>query len=195
MHLLQFSKAPGQRFIKLIPVLVLMLTPAVAGLCQTLAGSQAEELKKLDFLLGEWKGTGWAVNWDGSRGDEFSQKTKVEAKAGGSALRIKDERSYKTPGVSHSSTLEANISYDDEAKIYRWRGETSFGRKNPLEAKLIDVRTFQYGIPFTVTVALPNGARRTTIKMTESGEWHETLDVWKIDRWYRVEESVLKRVK
>ena len=195
MHRLRSGKAPIQRAVKLIPVLVMILASAIAGLSQTPSASQVEEIKKLDFLLGEWKGTGSVIHWDGSRGDEFSQKTQVKARDGGSALRIKDARSYKTPGVSHTSSLDATIYYDDGAKIYRWGGGSSSERKNDLEAKLIDVRTLQYGIPFTVTVALPNGARRTTIKITESGEWHQTLDVWKIDRWYRVEESVLKRVK
>lgn len=195
MRHLQLSKAPGRNPFKLRLILLMILTSAIAGLTQTPPVSQVEEIKKLDFLIGEWKGTGWEINWDGSHGNGFSQKAKVEAKAGGSALRVKDARNYKTPGVAHSSTLDATIYYDDGAKIYRWGGGSSSGRKNDLEAKLIDVRTFQYGIPFTVRLALPNGARRTTIKVTESGEWHQTLDVWKIDRWYRVEESVLKKMK
>lgn len=195
MQRLLVSAALMRRAVKLIPVLVIILTSAIAGFGQTLHATQVEEIKKLDFLLGEWKGTGSEIHWDGSHGNEFSQKTQVKAKAGGSALRIKDARNYNTPGVSHTSSLDATIYYDDEAKIYRFGGDSYSERKDDLEAKLIDVRTFQYGIPFTVTVALPNGARRTTIKITESGEWHQTLDVWKIDRWYRVEESVLKRVK
>lgn len=152
-------------------------------------------MKKLEFLLGEWKGGGWEVHWDGSRGEEFSQKTKVQTQAGGSVLRIKDARNYTTPGVSHSSTLDASIYYDAGARIYLWWGELPGVQARPLEANLIDVRTFQSGVPFTATVPLKNGARRTTIKVTESGEWHETLEVWKIDRWYKVEESVLRRVK
>jgi hypothetical protein len=192
MHSFQFNKSPIWRTFRPLPVSLVILTLSLAVSSQTPSANQAEEIRKLDFLLGEWKGTGWEVNWDGSRGNEFSQKTKVEAKAGGSALRIKESRNYKTTGMSRSSTLDATISYDEGAKIYRWRGE---GSKIALEAKLIDVKTFQLGVPFTVNVVLPNGARRTTIKITESGEWNETLDVWKIDRWYRVEESTLRKVK
>lgn len=176
-------------------VLAVILSLSLAVSSQTPLVSQAEEMRKLDFLVGEWKGMGWEVYWDNSRGDEFSQKTKVEVKAGGSVLRIKDARNYKTPGVSHSSSLDATISYDEGAKIYRFGGESSHERKNALEAKLIDVRTFQYGIPFTVKVTIPNGARRTTIKVTENGEWHQTLEVWKIDRWYQAEESILRKAK
>jgi hypothetical protein len=155
----------------------------------------AEEMGKLYFLIGEWKGKGSEVHWDGSRGDEFSQKTTVRAEEGGSVLRIKDGKNYDTPGASHTSTLDASVYYDAGAKTYRWRGENAYGREYPLEAKLVDARTFQYGVPYTVEARLPNGARRTTIEVTEGGEWHETLEVWKIDRWYKVEEAFLRRVK
>jgi hypothetical protein len=64
-----------------------------------------------------------------------------------------------------------------------------------LEAKLIRDRTLQYGMPFSATLQPADGNRRTTIEVTESGEWRETLEVWNTDRWYKVEESILKRVK
>jgi hypothetical protein len=64
-----------------------------------------------------------------------------------------------------------------------------------LEAKLIGDRTLQYGAPFGATVQPADGDRRTTIEVTQGGEWHETLEVWHAGRWHKVEESVLKRVK
>jgi hypothetical protein len=195
MHRLQSSMWPVWLTLRLIPSLTVIFTSFLVVPSQTPSGSQAEEVRKLHFLLGEWKGTGWQVHWDGSRGDEFSQKTKVEARAGGSAMRIKDARKYKTPGASHSSTLDATISYHEGAKMYLWNGDTSYGREHPLAAYLVDARTFQYGVPLTVTGPLPNGARRTTIKVSESGEWNEIIDVWKTDRWYKVEESILMKVK
>ena len=90
---------------------------------------------------------------------------------------------------------DASVYYDAVSKVYRWRGENGYARKNPLEAKLVGARTFQYGALYTSDAPLPNGTRRTTIEVTESWEWHETLEVWKIDRWYKAEESFLKRVK
>jgi hypothetical protein len=188
--------SPVRRTLKPIGVSVLILILSFAIFSQAPSASQVEEMRKIAFLLGEWKGKGWEILWDGSRGDEFSQKTKVEVKADGSVLRIKDARNYKMTGAfTHSSSLDASIYYDEGAKRYRWRGETSYGRKNPLEAGVIDIRTFQYGVPFKVEAPLPNGARQTTIKVTEAGEWIETLEVWKIDKWHRVEESILKKVK
>ena len=196
------------RVLEVLFVCVAVFVLSEAKMSQTPSLNQAEEVRKLDFLIGEWKGGGWTLKPDGSRHNSFSQKTKVQAKEGNSTLRIKDTRTYKPvissgkntifiPGtpVSRSSELDATIYYDEKIKLYRWRGENSYGRKNPLEAKLIGDRTLQYGMPFSVTLQPADGNRRTSIEVTEGGEWHETLEVWDGGRWYKVEESILKRVK
>jgi len=186
----------ARNLLLMVAWLLTVASPCIVS-SQVSSSAALDQMRKLDFLVGEWKGTGWQVNWDGSRGDEFSQKSRVQVRSGGSNLQIKDARNYKTKtiGLIQTSTLDATIYYDEVLKIYRWRGENSYGRKNPLEATLIDTKTLQYGIPFIGNVQLPNGARRTTITVTASGEWHETLDVWKIDRWYKAEESLLTKVK
>ncbi len=196
------------RTLEILSVCVAVFALSVATISQTPSLNQAEEVRKLDFLIGEWKGGGWELEPDGSRHNSFSQKTKVQAKDGTSTLKIKDARTYKPvkssgkntifiPGTPlfRSSELDATIYYDEKLKLYRWRGENSYGRKNPLEAKLIRDRALQYGMPFSVTLQPADGNRRTTIEVTEGGEWHETLEVWNRDRWYKVEESILKRVK
>ncbi len=192
----------------LLSVCVAVFALSVTTMGQTPSPNQAEEMKKLEFLVGEWKGTGWEFNPDGSRRNSFSQKTKVQAKDGNSSLRIKDARTYKPvissgentifiPGtpVFQSSELDASIYYDENIKLYRWRGENSYGRKNPLEAKLIRDKALQYGMPFSITLQPADGNRRTTIELTEGGEWRETLEIWQADRWYKAEESILKKVK
>ena len=196
------------RALGILSVCLAVSTLSVATVGQTPSPSRADEMRKLDFLVGEWKGEGWELKPDGLRHNSFSQKTKVQAKEGNSTLKIKDARTYKPvissskntiliPGtpVFRSSELDATIYYDEKVNLYRWRGENSYGRKNPLEAKLIGNRTLQYGMPFSVTLQPADGNRRTTIEVTESGEWRETLEVWRTDRWHKVEESILKRVK
>lgn len=201
------SRSSG-RALEVLSVCVAVFALSVAAMTQTPSPNQAGEMRKLDFLVGEWKGEGWQLRPDGSRLKGFSQTTKVQARDGHAALRIKDARKYKPvissgkntifiPGtpVFQSSTLDATIYYDDALKLYRWRGENSYGRKNPLEAKLVRDRVLQYGMPFSVTLQPSDGNRRTSIEVTEGGEWRETLEVWNSDRWHKVEESILKRVK
>lgn len=195
---------------EILSVCIAVFALSVAAAGQVTSANQAEEMRKLDFLVGEWKGEGWQLAPDGSRQNSFSQKTKVkvQAKDGTPVLRVKDERAYRpvissgkntifTPGtpISHSSTLDATIYYDDALKLYRWRGENSYARRNPLEAKLTGDRTLEYGMPFSVTSRPADGSRRTTVEVTQSGDWHETLEVWKTDRWFKAEESILKKVK
>jgi hypothetical protein len=165
-------------------------------------------MKKLHFLVGEWKGQGWQLRPDGSRENSFTQKTKVQIKDG-SLLHVKDERTYKPiksspknnniflPGtpVFESSSLNASLYYDDRLKLYRWRGENPYGRKNALEAKLVADKTLQYGIPFSIAFEPSERNRRTTIQITDAGEWHETLEIWHLGRWFLVEESTLTKVK
>lgn len=204
-------KIPGELSLSMFCRTLGMLTACMsvfglsgATMSQTSSPNQIQEMRKLDFLVGEWKGEGWELNPDGSRSNRFSQKTKVEAKESNSTLRIKDSKTYKpvisdgkifargTP-VYHSSTLEANIYYDDTSKLFHWRA--AYGHRNPLEAKLIREKALQYGMPFSITLQPADGNRRTTIEVTESGEWLETLEVWQTDRWYKVEEAILKKVK
>jgi len=156
------------------------------------SGAQVAEMRKLDFLVGEWKGEGWELRLDGSRANSFSQKTTVQVKDD-SSLRIQDNRGYRPMnGTLGASTLDATIFFDKTLNLYQWRGK---GFKTTLEAKLLGDRTLQYGVPFSVPVEPVNGDRKTTIEVNENGEWHETLEVWWRDRWYKFEESILKRVK
>ena len=94
------------------------------------------------------------------------------------------------------ATAQAPVLTDEMKKldfiVGEWKG---YGRKNPLEAKLVGDKTLQYGIPFSVSFEPSEGNRRATIQITDAGEWHETLEVWHLGRWSLVEESTLKRIK
>ena len=199
----------NHRRVVILPQLLVIVLSGFALSFSALAQSPQlpDELSKLQFLVGEWKGEGWVLRPDGSRENRFTQKTKVRVKDN-SLLRVKDERTYKPviargkdsifiPGtpVFHSSTLDASIYYDDKLKVYRWRGENQYGRKNPGEAQLVAEKTFQYGIPFSVPFEPVEGNSRITIQINAAGEWHETLEVWHLGKWYTTEESTLKKIK
>ena len=180
-------------FYRAICVGIAMFGFSVAAAGQVPSSTQVAEMGKLDFLIGEWKGQGWEFKLDGSRANSFSQKTNVQAREGDATLRIKDERAFKPlKGTMGRSKLDAIISYDETVKLYHWRGKNS---KSILEAKLLSDRTFHYGMPFSITVEPRDGYRRTTIEVNENGEWHETLEVWVRGKWYKFEESILKKAK
>ena len=174
---------------RMVLMAVLCLQVSAAAQAPTLEG----EMQKLEFLVGEWKGGGFKEfpGWPGK--NSFKQKTKVEITKN-STLRIRDERVYKPMkgAASHTGSGDAEISYDVKMKLYRWTGH---GSKTSLEAKLTADRTFQYGMPFSVTLQPEEGYHRTTIRVDDAGAWHETVEEFIMGRWFVVEESVLKRVK
>lgn len=171
----------------------LLLSPRSSSI-QKSSQTQLEEMRKLDFLVGEWRGDGWQLTKEGERGTTFSQRTKVEVKEKNAKLRIQDRKSYKQGQgmLFHSSTLDASISYDEKTKLYHWHGQYS---KSVIEAKLVAERTLQYGMPFSVTLEPEQGNRKTTIRVTQAGQWEETLEVWERGKWYIVEQAILTKVK
>ena len=95
-------------------LLAFWLVTAVPLSGQTALSSQPAEMQKLEFLVGEWKGKGWMYRADGSR-VELSQSVKVEREPGGSALRVKDTKKYKSVGLHGyplSNSETATLFYD-----------------------------------------------------------------------------------
>ena len=176
------------KYFRTVLIALLLLPVSAAAVHSPVLDS---EMKKLEFLVGEWKGEG-REHWPMDLSDySFTQKTKIEIKQN-SLLRIKDQRQYKPVGVLEGSNLEASISYDDELKLYSWKGKDS---KSILEAKLIGDKTLQFGVPFSVPFEPERGNERTTIRITDAGEWHETYEVWYGGNWFAVKKSILKKVK
>jgi hypothetical protein len=170
--------------------LSLMLALTVTGSGQTPSPSPREQVSKLDFLVGEWKGEGWRYGENGSKA-AISQSTKVRVEADGSALRFKDTKKFRGDNL-HSTPWyhpESTISYDEQAKLYRWRVVSAKRRGNPFEVRLPEPRTFQ------LVLHTRDGMVRTTIRVTEGGEWHETLEFLRSGGWFKSQETTLKRVK
>lgn len=166
-----------------------MLAFPMAATSQTPASVPQEQMRKLDFLVGDWKGKGWMYRVDGSR-VEFSQSAKVKGEPDSSMLSVKGMKRYKVnfPSFSYfSRPSSVTIFYDEGANLYRWRPKNS---KNPFKAKLIDSQTLRWEMEF-----YGGNDTRTTIKVTEDGEWHETLELLLTTGWFKAEESVIKRVK
>lgn len=152
-----------------------------------------EPMRKLDFLVGEWKGKGWVYSLKEKK-YEISQSIQVKSDSGGSLLRIKDAKNYKDSGfsvglVSVMGIPKCTISYDEQAKLYRWRPDAAKGRGNPFEVKFLEPRTLQ------LITHTSDGMGRTTIKVTEDGEWHETFELLVSEGWFKFQETFLKKVK
>ena len=177
---------------KILSRLLLFLFLPVTLLAQSPASPQLQEMKRLDFLIGEWKGEGWTEYVPGQR--RASPITeRVQSKLGGMILLVEGLGTKKDPGtqeevVTHSAL--GIIAYDPSAKLYRLRSYLVDGRSTDAEASFVE-GGFQWRFK------APQGTNiRYTIKLTEKGEWFEKGEMSPDGQnWRQFHEMTLQKVK
>ena len=132
---------------------------------------QQREMKKLDWFIGQWKGTGWIQIGPQGR-HEFTQTETIEAKLDGLVLVI--EGQGKKDGSTVHSAL-AFVSYDHHANKFRWHAFTPEGQIDT-EAK-VGTDTLEW------TLEIPQrGRMRYTITRNKEGEWLEVGEMIREDQ-------------
>jgi hypothetical protein len=153
--------------------------------------AQHEAMKKLDFLVGQWKGESWMEFGPGQRRSSHGTET-VQSKLGGLLVTIEGLHKRKSADngpevVAHSAF--AIISYDDKAKRYRFQAFTR-GNFADAEAKVGD-NSLEWGF------RVPQfGDVRYTIRLNERGQWFEIGEVSRDGKkWQKFFEMTLDRAK
>ena len=152
--------------------------------------SSHDAMKRLSFLVGEWKGEGWNEYIPGQRGTAGIVE-KVAFKANGTVLVVEGLGTAKLPSgkdtVVHSAF--ATIGYDAGANVYRMRSYLADGRSVDAEASFVgDAFQWRFEIPRF-------GKTRYTVKLNERGEWYEIGETSQDGTtWRRMHEMTLKRV-
>src|SRR5436190_3901602 len=125
---------------------------------------QRREMKKLDWFVGHWKGTGWMQMGPQER-HEFTQSETIESKLEGLVLVIEGLGKAKEDGSTVHTAL-AFVSYDARGNKFRWHAFTPEGQMDT-EAK-VGNDTLEW------TLEIPQrGRMRYTITRNEKGEWFE----------------------
>jgi hypothetical protein len=170
-------------------ILLLLLLVAVPCLAQTSTPPQKpanvrqaklEAMKKFERLLGKWSGSGTYYGNDGER--EFVQTESVESKLEG-LVYIVEGSGMTLTGINVHQAF-ATISYDPEAKVYRFRTHT-------LEGAGADTFITPTDTGFTWEVA--GGKVRYTATVTPD-EWSETGERALGATWKKFIEFKLKRI-
>ena len=152
----------------------------------------ADEMKKLDFLAGEWKGEGWFRMGPGEPQHVF-QHEKVTPKAGGAALLIeglgKAKKADGTAGdVVHNAT--ALLGYDEQSKKYVF---TTAVAGRGASTPWLEVRGDKHVV---WGMDVPMGKMRYTITLNEKGEWFEVGEFSRDgNQWSKFFEMTLAKVK
>ncbi|MEP7337072.1 MAG: hypothetical protein ABI977_04960 [Acidobacteriota bacterium] len=177
---------------KIILVLGLLLMP-IAALAQTQNTSSAAEMKKLEFLTGDWKGEGWIDMGPGGR-STFKQTEAVQSKLNGTVIIVEGLGTGKLAssgqeGVVHNAL--AVISYDSSAKKFLFRAFRADG--NYIDA---NVTMGEKGLIWGFRNPQQGGEIRYTIKLTDAGQWLE-IGEFSTDgkQWRKFFEMTLQRVK
>jgi hypothetical protein len=175
-----------------IAQLALCATAAFAQSMTTPPAAALAEMKKLDFMVGQWQGEGWIETGAGNR-STFKGTESVQRKLDGTALLVEGVHRGRM-GNSAEEVIVHNalavISWDDRTQLYRFRASLADGRYTDAEARLTDgalVWGFRQGERLSI---------RFTIRINEAGDWLEVGEMSPDgSNWRKFFEMTMRRVK
>jgi hypothetical protein len=172
---------------KVLWIALICISPILLR-AQAPSSSQREEMKKLDWLVGHWTGTGWIQMGPGGR-KEFTQTETIQGKLDGLVVVIEGHGKSKVDGSTVHNAL-AFVSYDERAKTFRWRAFTAEGRHTDAEAK-VGTHMLEWGLEIP-----QRGRMRYTLKLNAQGEWYEVGEMTQDGQtWHKFFEMTLQRQK
>lgn len=145
-----------------------------------------EAMKKVEFMLGEWEGTGWVQM--GSKRTTFDVKEGVQLRAGGTVISFQGTgKDPKTGVVGHDAF--GVLSYDLSTKAYSIQSWVMNGNSGIFPAKIGEKR-------IDWEIAVEGRQIKYSIHIDNEGDWVEKGEVkTEGDRWFQFMEMKLKRKK
>ncbi len=177
---------------KIIFVMLWLLLP-IFTFAQSAGTSAEAEMKKLNFLVGDWKGEGWIEMGPGGR-SSFKQTETVQSKLNDTVVIVEGLGKGKLAstgqeGIVHNAL--AVISYDSRSRKYQFRAFRADG--NFVDAEMT---TEGNGLVWGFREPQRNVEIKYTIKLTDAGLWNEVGE-FSMDgkTWRKFFEMTLQRVK
>jgi hypothetical protein len=154
----------------------------------TATATQIEEMNKIGFLQGEWRGEGW-IMLGPNRRETFKQTEVVQSKLDGVTLLIEGLGKSKDGSERVIHNALAIVSYDSQKKSFRFSAYKADGLAIDAEAT-ISQNALVWGFKDQ------RGVTRFTIRLTEKGEWNEVGEFNPDGKnWYKFFEMTLQHVK
>ncbi|MEP0712553.1 MAG: hypothetical protein ABJC55_11560, partial [Algoriphagus sp.] len=139
-----------------------------------------EKALKLNFLVGEWKGSGWIIGQDMIK-RTFDQTETVQFKLDSTALLIEGKGQSNEKIVQEALAI---ITYKGESNQYDFQSFLPSGQKGLYKSELTEGALYWY----------PTNFIRYTIRVNEQGQWYEIGEINKIGNWYPFFEMTLDKV-
>ncbi len=142
---------------------------AASAVAADVPATQLDAIRRLDFMVGRWAGSGWVDTASGRQ--QFLQTEKVAYKAGGQVITVEGQGRDKADPRRIVDTALAIVSYDDQTGQYRWE---AFSQGHvTATVPLVGDRFFQWSLQTAGPTV------RYTLRFT-GRDWHEigeyTLD-------------------
>jgi len=173
--------------------LLFVLTVNLA-FAQQIDSVQINEMKKVQWLTGKWKGDGWIMFGPGQK-HPFSQTETISSKLNGilltiEGLGINHKSDEGKPKIVHQAF--AVLSYDSKNQKFKMRAYKSDGAFVDADAEIDENGNFIWGFNHPYA-----GEIRFTIKQNEKGQWHETGEVSrdKGKTWFQNFEMILNKIE
>jgi hypothetical protein len=176
-----------------ILLLLLFTVLSIPALAQQPDSIQRDAIKKLSWVIGQWKGESWAEYRPGQRAYTKMTET-VQTKLDGTVLLIEGLGKRKLSDTQEGDVVHnamAVVSYDEKAKRYRWQAWRIPG------GSYTDTELKVEGEVLEWSMQTPQGGvTRFRIKLDEKGEWYEVGEYSQDNKtWNKFFEMRLQRVK
>lgn len=167
----------------LTAILLLTIVGAIFGQENT-AEPQRAEVKKLESMVGQWKGSGWIQQ--GANRETFTGTENVQRKLDGLALLVEGKFSNPAGKVIHETL--AVLSFSQKESKYRFRTYLATGMSGEYDLRLVE-GGYEWGFQ------TQGGSIRYTIK-TDNDVWFEVGEFSRDGQnWMKFFEMKLDKVK
>lgn len=139
------------------------------SLASTVLAAENDEMRKLDFMLGEWSGEGSMRRGPGEP-DVSLVHEKVQSRAGGRVLLIEGRGHRKLADGAAGDVVHDALGvvwWDPSASKYRFSAFTGANGHADATFELVGERNVVWGL------TTPQGQVRYTIRMDEKDTWNE----------------------
>ncbi len=157
---------------------------AVSAQVENTAELQRTEVKKLETMVGQWKGSGWIQQ--GAKRETFTGTENVQRKLDGLALLVEGKFANVEGKIIHETL--AVLAFNAKDSKYNFRTYLASGMSGEYDFRIVE-DSYEWGFQ------TPMGTIRYTIK-TANDIWFEVGEFSKDGKnWMKFFEMKLDRVK